>query len=115
MENAREQGAYLRRRLEALAPRFDFVGEVRGAGLLQGMDFVRDRLTREPFPAEVRPGKLVERAARNRGLLLRTGADFAAFAPPLIVTRADIDEMCDLFADALVEVDAALATSLGGQ
>ncbi|HUX88291.1 MAG TPA: aspartate aminotransferase family protein [Chloroflexota bacterium] len=109
VDNAREMGSYLRQRLADLAARYGFVGEVRGAGLLQGMDFVRDRATRQPFPLEVRPGKLVERAAKGRGLLLRTGPDFAAFAPPLIVTRADIDAMCDLLADALVEVDAELA------
>jgi len=109
VDNAREMGSYLRQRLADLAARYGFVGEVRGAGLLQGMDFVRDRATRQPFPPEVRPGKLVERAAKGRGLLLRTGPDFAAFAPPLIVTRADIDAMCDLLADALVEVDAELA------
>lgn len=113
VEHAREVGAYLRQRLTALADRFGFVGDLRGAGLLQGMEFVQDRSTRRPFPPEVRPGKLLERAAKERGLLLRTGADFAAFAPPLVVTRADVDEMCDRFADALAVVDAQLAVGAG--
>ena len=107
--NARELGTHLRERLTDLAGRFAFVGDVRGTGLLQGMEFARDRATRQPFSADVRPGKLVERAAKERGLILRTGADFAAFAPPLIVTRADIDAMCDILADALAVVDAELA------
>lgn len=109
--NAKEMGAHLRQRLDQVARSFSFVGDVRGAGLLQGVEFVRDVATRQPFPPGVRPGKLVERAARDRGLILRTGNDFAAFAPPLVVTRADIDTMCDIFADALSAVDAELATA----
>lgn len=111
--NAREQGAHLRMRLEGMAERFAFIGEVRGAGLLQGMQFARDRQTRQPFSAAVRPGKLVERAARERGLILRTGNDFVAFAPPLIVTRSDVDLMCDILEDALAAVETQLTVATG--
>ncbi len=102
--NAKRQGAHLRERLEHLAERFPIIGDVRGAGLLQGVEFRRDRL-----PGAMRPGKLVEAEARARGLLLRCGVDFAAFAPPLTVTEADIDEMTDILGESIAAVSASLA------
>jgi beta-alanine--pyruvate transaminase len=102
--NAKRQGAHLRERLEHLATRFSIIGDVRGAGLLQGIEFRCDR-----FPGALRPGKLVEAEARARGLLLRCGVDFAAFAPPLTVTEADIDEMTDILGESIAAVSASLA------
>ncbi len=113
VENAQEQGAHLRHRLEAMAQQFHYIGDVRGAGLLQGMEFVADRATHTPFAPSVRPGKLLEKACKDRGLILRTGNDFAVFAPPLVVTRADIDEMTDIFEDALWAVAPALPSAAG--
>jgi adenosylmethionine-8-amino-7-oxononanoate aminotransferase len=97
--NAKRQGAHLRARLEQMAVRFPIIGDVRGAGLLQGVEFRRDR-----FPGAARPGKLVEAEARARGLLIRCGADFAAFAPPLTVTEADIDEMTGILGESIAAV-----------
>jgi adenosylmethionine-8-amino-7-oxononanoate aminotransferase len=114
VENAQERGAQLRARLDLLARRFDFIGEVRGAGLLQGFEFARNRQTREPFGPSVRPGKLVERAAKDRGLILRAGADFVAFAPPLVSTAADIDAMANILADSLAAVERELLVSATG-
>jgi adenosylmethionine-8-amino-7-oxononanoate aminotransferase len=99
--NARRQGDRLRARLTDLAKRYSLVGDVRGAGLLQGVEFVRDRATKAAFPARVRPGKIVERAARERGLLLRCGNEFAAVAPPLVVAAPDIDEICAILGDSI--------------
>jgi len=104
VENSRKQGAHLRQRLEAMAREFDFVADARGAGLLQGLAFDNRRFVGATLP----PGKQVERAAKARGLLLRTGNDFAAFSPPLIVTREDVDLMCDVLVEALREVEQAL-------
>lgn len=106
--NARRQGEHLRRRLGGLGARFPMIGDVRGAGLLQGVEFVPSRRNGGRFPPGVRPGKAVERAARKRGLLLRCGEDFAVFAPPLIVTAADIDEMCDILGESIAEVQSTL-------
>jgi len=111
--NARETGAYLRRRLDRMVERFGFLGEARGAGLLQGVDFAVDKQSREAFPTAVKPGKVVEHLAKERGLLLRTGNDFVAFAPPLIVTRSDVDEMCDILEDALAAAEQELPLPVG--
>ena len=111
--NAKRQGERLRRGLVELAERFTIIGEVRGAGLLQGVEFVKDRETRARFPAVVRPGKVVEREARARGLLLRCGNEFAAFAPPLVVTAEEIDEMVGILGASIAAAEAEL--KVGGR
>lgn len=98
--NAHKMGAYLRSKLEEMYAKYPIIGDVRGAGLLQGVEFVRERATRAAFTA-AKPGKVVERAARERGLILRTGDHFAAFAPPLIVSEADIDAMCAILDESI--------------
>ncbi len=107
--NVRQQGKRLRQRLNELAERFAIIGEVRGVGLLQGFEFVKNRATKERFASHVRPGKALELAARERGLLLRCGNEFAAFAPPLVVTAEEIDEMTLLLGDSIAAIAPRLA------
>ena len=99
--NAKRQGERLRQRLLELAERYPIIGDVRGAGLLQGVELVKNRETRERFAASVKPGKIVEREARTRGLLFRCGNDYAAFAPPLISTAEQIDDMAGILGESL--------------
>jgi adenosylmethionine-8-amino-7-oxononanoate aminotransferase len=80
---------------------------VRGAGL-QGVEFVADRATETPFPPSVKPGKVVEPAARARGLLARFGNDFAAFAPPLVITEVEIDEMVSILGESIAAAEPEL-------
>jgi len=72
------------------------------------VELVKNRATRERFPAATRPGKIVEREARARGLLFRCGNDFAAFAPPLISTAEEIDEMVGILAESLAVAEREL-------
>jgi adenosylmethionine-8-amino-7-oxononanoate aminotransferase len=109
VEHAARMGEHLRGRLDSMFDRFAMIGEVRGAGLLQGMEFVADRATRRAFAPAVKPGKVVERLAKDRGMILRSANDFVAFAPPLIVSRSEIDAMCDVLEESL----AAATTELG--
>src|SRR5579864_5837691 len=111
VDNARKQGERLRQRLLEIAERHKIIGDVRGAGLLQGVEFTKNRGTKERFPAKVRPGKVVEREARARGLLLRCGNDFAAFAPPLIVTAAEIDEMTGILGECIAVAERELGAA----
>jgi adenosylmethionine-8-amino-7-oxononanoate aminotransferase len=87
------------------------IGDVRGAGLLQGVELVADRGSRRAYGSDVKPGKMVERAARERGLIFRCATDYVAFAPPLVSTPADIDEMCDILDASLAEVQEMLPAS----
>ena len=98
--NARRQGAHVRARLEELQREHpNTVGEVRGAGLLQGFEFHAER-----YPKSGRPGKRFEALARERGLIARCGDDYVAFAPPLVAQRGDLDEMLDITSSCLREV-----------
>ncbi|MCC6176952.1 MAG: aspartate aminotransferase family protein [Chloroflexi bacterium] len=108
VENARVMGERMRERLDAMLVQFPMVGEVRGAGLLQGLELLEDRATARPFDPALKPGKLIERAAHARGLIFRCGSDYVAFAPPLTVTADDVDEMCDILEQSLAEVQEAL-------
>jgi adenosylmethionine-8-amino-7-oxononanoate aminotransferase len=106
-ENAAIMGAYLRER--ALAwHKYPLVGDVRGEGLLVGVELVRDRESKERFGSDVAAGELIREAARKRGLLIRGTPHYIAIAPPLIVTRSDIDAICDRVEDSLSEVSEML-------
>jgi 4-aminobutyrate--pyruvate transaminase len=77
------------------------VGEVRGIGLIAAVEVVRSKATREPFAPELGVGAHLAGRAQERWLLLRAMGDAAAFAPPLIISEAEIDEMVNRFARAL--------------
>ncbi|HUA02061.1 MAG TPA: aspartate aminotransferase family protein [Candidatus Aquilonibacter sp.] len=103
-ENTHVVGGYLRQQLEALQAKYPLIGEVRGLGLMQGLELVRDRKTKEPAPAET--NQLLERARAN-GLLIGKGGLYAnviRLAPPMNISKADVDEAIRLLDKSLGEV-----------
>jgi adenosylmethionine-8-amino-7-oxononanoate aminotransferase len=108
LANAVAMGARLAERLEALPERSPYVGDVRGLGLLRAVEFVSDRSTGTPLPASLPFGTAVQQEARRRGLLVRASPQIVTFAPPLVVTAEEIDEIADIFEAAVLEVGAAL-------
>ncbi len=74
------------RRLQA---RYPVIGDVRGRGLMIGVEFVKDRATREPYPELVE--RLTERAFRKGLLLLGAGKSVIRLAPPLVLDEYDVD------------------------
>jgi 4-aminobutyrate--pyruvate transaminase len=98
--NARDAGAYLQRRLREFADH-PLVGEVRGIGLMAGVELVRDKETRAAFDPALAVGLACSRFALERGLVTRNLGDTMSFSPPLITGRSDIDEIVTIFADAL--------------
>jgi adenosylmethionine-8-amino-7-oxononanoate aminotransferase len=101
--NARTQGARLRAGFERLARKHGIIGDIRGKGLLQGIEFVQDVATKKPFPAEVGFGVRVGRRALANGLLCRFDPNWLAFGPPLVSTAEQIDEMVELLDRSVVE------------
>jgi len=89
---ARESGQYMASRLEGLR-RFGIVGEVRGQGMIRGIELARDPATKEPFPPEWQVGKRIARRALELGLILRAEPHWFALAPALIIGRPDLDLM----------------------
>jgi adenosylmethionine-8-amino-7-oxononanoate aminotransferase len=88
------------------------VGDVRGLGLLLGVELVRDRATKAPFPPAWRVSKRVGDATLARGLVSYPGAgtadgvagDHLLYAPPLIVNRDQIDEIVSILDESLAAV-----------
>jgi 4-aminobutyrate aminotransferase-like enzyme len=101
--NAAARGAELTMGLQALASEDPRIGDVRGPGLMIGVEMVRDRETREP---DGDLGNALSLAAAERGLLLLTcGADhnIMRWIPPLDVARPELEEALGVFQDALLE------------
>jgi 4-aminobutyrate aminotransferase len=96
MDNAAEVGGHFRARLEGLAEKHPVIGEVRGMGLMQGLELVKDRKTKEPAPEAT---AAVLEAAKDNGLIVGKGGMFGnviRISPMLNVTKADADQAADL-------------------
>jgi adenosylmethionine-8-amino-7-oxononanoate aminotransferase len=114
LENVREQGAYLSRRLKERFGNHPFVGDVRGRGLFQGLELVADRDTKAPFDPKWKLHACVKREAMARGLMVYpmggtvegTAGDHVLLAPPFIVDAAMVDTIVERLGDA---IDAATA------
>jgi adenosylmethionine-8-amino-7-oxononanoate aminotransferase len=101
-KKARRLGHYLAQRLEGLK-RYGVVREVRGKGVLRGIELVQDTATMAPFPIDNKLGAALKKTALKNGLIMRIDPDWFAVSPPLIAEESDIDEMCDLIEKSLKE------------
>jgi len=102
-ENARTVGAHLVRRLEGLK-RLGIVGEIRGKGLMIGVELVKDPASKTPFPPELKVGVRIGKRAMQNGLLIRFDPHWIAFGPPLVVTETDVDQMLGILEQSIREV-----------
>jgi L-2,4-diaminobutyrate transaminase len=111
--NARDTGAYLQSRLKATFAQLPIVGEVRGVGMLAAIEFVADREKKTRFDAGLKVSARVAKAARDHGLIARAmpHGDILGFAPPLIATRADIDEIVAIADKAVRQVMDEIAAA----
>ena len=98
---AERLGNYLLDKLGCLK-KYGVVREIRGKGILLGVELVKDTKTMQPFPAL---GKALKASAIQHGIVMRIDPSWFAVAPPLIAEEKDIDEMCEL-------IDASLRTAL---
>ncbi|MBI3809888.1 MAG: aminotransferase class III-fold pyridoxal phosphate-dependent enzyme, partial [Nitrospirae bacterium] len=90
MRNAAEQGAYIQQRLRRLQRRHRMIGDVRGRGLMIGVELVRDRRTKER--AVVERDAVVLKAFQRGLLLLPCGRNAFRISPPLSISRHEVDE-----------------------
>jgi 4-aminobutyrate aminotransferase len=97
--NAAAVGAYLKSGLEKLMSKHQCIGDVRGMGFMLGVEFVKDRTTKEP---DVELRDRVEVASFERGLiLLGAGTNAIRWSPPLILTRENVDVALEIFDEAI--------------
>jgi alanine-glyoxylate transaminase / (R)-3-amino-2-methylpropionate-pyruvate transaminase len=98
-QNAKTVGAHLKAKLLELQKKHPLIGEVRGIGLMLGVELVKDRKTKEPASAET---ATIAELAKDRGLLIGKGGlhgNVIRIKPPMCITKAD----CDFLADCLDE------------
>ena len=115
LANVQRQGAHLERRLRERFGNHPFVGDVRGRGLLQGLELVADRGTKEPFEPARKLNARVKHEAMARGLMVYPmggtadgkRGDHVLLAPPFIIDNAAVDLIVERLGDA---IDAAVAT-----
>ncbi len=98
--HVRELSPYFLERLESLRA-LPLVGDVRGMGLLAGVEFVQNRHTRQALSAELAIGKRVAAECRQRGLIVRPLGSIVGISPPLIITREQVDVLVGILAEAI--------------
>ena len=103
-----DSGPYFQGRLRELADH-PLVGEVRGVGLIAGIELVADKAARASFVPEGRAGILCRDACMTQGVILRATRDVMVMSPPLIISRSEIDELVAALAIALDQTAAAMA------
>ena len=102
--NAAEVGDYFRKRLEELQQKHPLIGDVRGMGLMQALELVEDRATKQPSPAGTTA--LMEEC-RKRGLLIGKGGFYGnviRMSPPLNISKADVDEAVRILDESFAAV-----------
>jgi adenosylmethionine-8-amino-7-oxononanoate aminotransferase len=115
VERAAELGTYMHERLHALKAKHPVIGDVRGRGLMAGIEFIQNRERREPFPAQWFVALEATSIAREHGLLiyprrsiLGLRGDHVLVAPPLIIDRQGIDELIELLDHTLAHLQERL-------
>ncbi|NLC57744.1 MAG: aspartate aminotransferase family protein [Armatimonadetes bacterium] len=102
LENARRLGAYFDRRLAAIKQAHPIVGDVRGKGCLLGVELVKDRATKEPFPEA---GKKVYQYAFRKGLAWVPAGHILRMSPPIVMDEAIAAKGMDLIEESIAEVE----------
>jgi len=111
VQKAREQGKYLQKKLATLRE-LPIVGDIRSQGLIAAIELVKDKATKEMFPADLYIARKVWEKALEHGVISRVaGANSVALCPPLIITQEQIDELVTTVGDAI----RAVAAELDGQ
>jgi L-2,4-diaminobutyrate transaminase len=101
VERAARVGKHLQGRLRAAVASHPLVGEVRGTGMIAGVELVADRAERRSFDATLAVASRLHARLLEEGLICRPLGQSLAFSPPLIASEADVDEMVDRFTRGL--------------
>lgn len=102
-----ETGPYLQEQLRLLTDH-PLVGDVRGRGLIAGVEMIADKVSKRPFDPKGSAGQICFQHCLANGLISRPLGDIMAFSPPLIITKAQIDEMLQIFKHCLDQTQSEL-------
>jgi putrescine---pyruvate transaminase len=103
---AAREGEYFLARLHAMEKRFRLVGDVRGVGLMAGIELVADKSTRKPFARGAPELARVHRETYKRGGMIRLSGATIILSPALTIERSQIDLLCDALEGAFAAVEA---------
>ena len=95
------------KKLSQLLQRFwdlPWVGDVRQRGFMVGIELVREKKTKEPYPLKLRVGHRVIRSARKKGVIIRPLGDVIVLMPPLSITEDELEMLCDVVYQSIEEV-----------
>jgi adenosylmethionine-8-amino-7-oxononanoate aminotransferase len=116
VERAAEMGAYMLSEMREKLLQRRIVGDVRGKGLMVGLELVKDKASKEPFDPRLQASRQLEDAAFERGLIIYPGngsvdgvaGDMALLAPPLIITHEQIDDVVRILDESLAALEERL-------
>ncbi len=108
VQNAADTGAYFKGQLETLSADHPIVGDVRGIGLMLGVELVKDRRTKEHFDEHTDIDSRVREKLKKHGLLLGSNNGIISIGPPLVITRGQVDEIVHAIDLALWEIEGDL-------
>jgi putrescine---pyruvate transaminase len=103
---AAREGEYFLARLHAMEKRFRLIGDVRGVGLMAGIELVADKRTRAPFPRGAPELARIHREAYKRGAMIRLSGATIILSPALTIERSQIDVLCDALEGAFAAMEA---------
>jgi 4-aminobutyrate aminotransferase len=106
IKNAARVGAYLLEKLKELQKRFHLIGDVRGKGLMIGIELVKNTETKEKAVEE--RSKIIQACFEKGLLILGCGENVVRFIPPLIITQRQADTALTIFEEVLKKVEKTL-------
>ncbi|WP_102349174.1 aspartate aminotransferase family protein [Bacillus sp. Marseille-P3661] len=116
VEKSAQNGLYLLEKLKQLAANYPIIGDVRGKGLMIGIEFVKNRITKQTFSRNIGLTNAVIKKARDKGLLVYPASagndgmdgDAIIIAPPLVITKKEIDMLLELLEETVSEIQQVL-------
>jgi len=99
VENSRKIGEYMKTRLKAMQEECRFLGDVRGSGLVMGLDIVKDRKTKERDPKTT--CRIIDECCKKGLIIGAVSGNVIRVAPPLVITKAEADESLDIMEKVL--------------
>ncbi len=109
VSNSERMGAYFLEQLEELKARHPSIGDVRGIGLLLGLELVSSRENKARFDESLQVSRRMTEKMHDRGVIMRFNADKVTLGPPLCITADDIDEIVGALDSAIGELESELS------
>lgn len=116
VEKSAENGEYLKNQLQQLTRDFPIIGDVRGKGLMVGVEFVTNYFSKYPFRKDLNLTNTIVSTARDKGLLIYPASsgieggdgDAVIISPPLTIKKHEIDQLIDIFKETISDVQAGI-------